>query len=495
MKQIVRNRVMAWLLAAAVILGVLWIPAEKASAAGTPSVVYSAHVQSYGWMDEVSDGSVAGSVGERKRVEAFRMHISGNAALGIAYQTHVQTYGWQKEVYDGAVAGTTGKAKRMEAIRIHLTGAAASDYDIYYSAHVQRIGWMNWVKNGETAGTVGRGLRMEAVVVKILPKGSPAPKNYSARNFDAVQLSYRSHVQKKGWMDWKEKGETSGAPDEELRMEAFEVKLGSSDFSGDVEYRAHVQSIGWQKWVKNGAGAGTTGKSKRVEAMEIRLTGEIAGLFDVYYRTYVQDWGWTGWAKNGESCGSTGISYRMEAFEVKLVKKGSASPSRAGTILYREAKPAPKPEPEPAGPKYSPDVQALVDQAQGYSSSTRYLIMVNTNTHLTIVFEGSYGNWTPVRVCSCSVGAPESPTIKGNYRMDSKVLNFGEERGFLCWYASGISGNYLIHSEPYSIADAPSGRLDSRMGVDITQGCVRVQLENARWIYYNVPVGTWIHID
>ncbi|MCF0240244.1 MAG: hypothetical protein HUJ62_07445 [Streptococcus gallolyticus] len=36
---------------------------------------------------------------------------------------------------------------------------------------------MNWTKNGEVAGTEGFGHSAEAIIVKILPKGSPAPAN------------------------------------------------------------------------------------------------------------------------------------------------------------------------------------------------------------------------------------------------------------------------------------------------------------------------------
>ncbi len=488
----------AVLLAFAVLLGSLILPAKEAEAAGTPSVVYSAHVQSYGWMEEVQDGGVGGTIGERKRVEAFRIHISGNASLGVAYQTHVQKIGWQNEVSDGTIAGTTGMARRVEAIKIRLTGADANKYDIYYCAHVQSIGWTDWVKNGEQAGTTGRGLRMEAVSIKLLPKGSPAPVSLKTRNYAAVSLSYRSHVQKKGWMGWVKNGAECGAAGEGLRMEALEMSLWKGDFTGGITYRAHVQGIGWQNWVTEGKGAGTTGQARRVEAIEAKLTGELAGFFDVYYRAYVQEWGWTGWAKNGESCGSTGIRYRLEAFEIKLVKKGDPAPSREGTILYREAKPAPPaPEPEPAKTeeKYSPDIQAFLNRAQGYSSYTGYLIMVSRPAHIVAVFQGSYGNWTLVRLCACSVGKPETPTITGDYHMCSKVLHFGDEEGYRCWYASGILGNYLMHSGTYAVTESPDNVLDDRMGMNISHGCVRMELENAKWIYYNVPVGTLIHIE
>mgnify|MGYP004627372559 CR=1 FL=1 len=45
----------------------------------------------------------------------------------ITYQTHVQSYGWQDWKSDGELAGTTGQGKRIEALRVKLTGEVA-DY-------------------------------------------------------------------------------------------------------------------------------------------------------------------------------------------------------------------------------------------------------------------------------------------------------------------------------------------------------------------------------
>ena len=39
----------------------------------------------------------------------------------VSYQTHVQSYGWMDWASDGDMAGTTGEAKRMEAVQIRLT--------------------------------------------------------------------------------------------------------------------------------------------------------------------------------------------------------------------------------------------------------------------------------------------------------------------------------------------------------------------------------------
>ncbi len=143
---------------------------------GLNSVNYETHVQTYGWMTTVSDGSVAGTEGEAKRLEGIRISLDNAAGLkGVTYRAHVQTYGWQNWVSDGNVAGTEGEAKRLEALEIKLTGEMEQKYDIYYRVHVQTYGWLGWAKNGESAGTEGLSKRLEAVQIVLVEKGAKAP--------------------------------------------------------------------------------------------------------------------------------------------------------------------------------------------------------------------------------------------------------------------------------------------------------------------------------
>ncbi|MCR5214028.1 MAG: L,D-transpeptidase family protein [Eubacterium sp.] len=138
----------------------------------------------------------------------------------------------------------------------------------------------------------------------------------------------------------------------------------------------------------------------------------------------------------------------------------------------------------------------MVDQtaikAQGYSSSTNYLIMIDRSSYRLYVFKGSKGNWSMLKNYPMSDGAS---TPNGEFTMGIKLTSFGEEKGYSCWYASQIQGNYLIHSVGYAVGSQnPSDIIDGRMGVTISHGCIRLEIENAKWIYNNVPSGTKIVI-
>ena len=288
---------------------------------GPLDVLATSHVAQKGWQSPAKSGGISGTVGESKAVEAFTLNLQNAPYDGsIEYRAHVAGTGWQPYVEESKTAGTTGKNKPIEAMQIRLTGDMAKKYDVYYRAHVQNLGWLDWAKNDEIAGTTGYGYRLEAFQVVLVEKGGTAPGAVT-NHCKQKMISYRSHVSKLGWQGYTCDAGLSGTTGRSLAVEAINVKLNNSQYSGVVEYRSHVAKRGWQKWVKNGALSGTTGKSLPIEAIEIKLAGEIAQHYNVEYRAHVQNQGWQNWVKNGQIAGTTGRAHRVEAYEVRLVKK------------------------------------------------------------------------------------------------------------------------------------------------------------------------------
>lgn len=278
------------------------------------SISYAVHIQNYGdsqgW---VSDGTMAGTEGESKRLEAISIRLEGDEYSGsVVYKTHCQTYGWLGWVSDGESSGTKGEAKRLEGIQIYLTGDIAQHYDVVYRVHAQHYGWMDWVSNGAMAGTNGESKRLEAIEIKLVRKS----------DISDMGVTYRTHCQTYGWLDWTGNGVGNGTTGEGKRLEAIEIKLTGNEYSGGIQYKTHIQSYGWEEdMLSNGALSGTSGESKRLEAIQIELFGDVADKYNVYYRVHVQGYGWQGWKKNGELAGTSGESKRLEAIEIKLVKK------------------------------------------------------------------------------------------------------------------------------------------------------------------------------
>ena len=164
------------------------------------------------------------------------------------------------------------------------------------------------------------------------PSTSSSSSDASSSSDDA-SISYRTHCQTYGTLDWVSDGEKSGTTGESKRLEAIWIKV-DSDISGSVKYRVHCQTYGWMDWASDGEMAGTSGKSKRLEAIQIKLTGDLADAYDVYYRVHCQTYGWTGWAKNGAACGSGGLSKRLESIQIRLVEKGGSAPGSTSNTYY-----------------------------------------------------------------------------------------------------------------------------------------------------------------
>jgi beta-N-acetylglucosaminidase/transglutaminase/protease-like cytokinesis protein 3 len=292
-----------------------------------PSVVYSTHVQDFGWLTGVSDGKMSGTQGQAKRLEAIKISLKNKPYSGdITYNTHVQDYGWLNNVSNGAISGTSGQAKRLEAIQINLTGEMAQHYDIYYRVHAETYGWLGWAKNGASAGTQGLGKRLEAIEIVLVAKGGAAPGSTSNPLIIDPSVVYSTHVQDYGWLSSVSDGKMSGTQGQAKQMEAVKISLKNKPYAGGISYKTHVQDYGWLNNVTNGAISGTSGQNKRVEAIQINLTGEMAQHYDIYYRVHAETYGLLGWAKNGASAGTKGLAKRLEAIEIVLVAKGGAAP-------------------------------------------------------------------------------------------------------------------------------------------------------------------------
>ncbi|WP_318507238.1 N-acetylmuramoyl-L-alanine amidase [Bacillus sp. T3] len=290
-----------------------------------PSINYSTHVQNIGWQNAVSDGVTSGTEGQNKRLESIKISIDNVQGLGVKYSTHVQGNGWLNYVSDGNASGTTGEGKRLEAIKIELTGEKAENYDIYYRVHAQDYGWMDWKRNGELSGTTGEAKRLEAIQIMVKEKELTPPPNEDPMTLEPT-VTYKSHIQNSGWLDSVSDGELSGTVDQEKRLEAIQIFLDNTPYTGGISYKTHVQDYGWLAAVSDGATSGKTGEQKRVESIQMNLTGEMANRYDVYYRVYQQSFGWLTWSKNGETAGNVGQAKQLEAIEIVLIEKGGDAP-------------------------------------------------------------------------------------------------------------------------------------------------------------------------
>lgn len=463
--------------------------ANNDAAAELPTLSYQAHVQNVGWQAAVADGQTAGTQGRALRVEAFRVSLScpEGTTGSVRYRAHVENIGWQPWVSSNdasAFAGTTGRSLRVEAFEAELAGDVAAKYDLYYRAYVQNIGWLAWTKNGSPAGTSGLCGRLESLEFHLAPKDgqAPAATGFSQPYVAADVLTYQGHVQNLGWLGQASQGALCGTSGRALRLEAFKMGITrpQNGMAGGVSYRAHVSGIGWQPWVQDGAVAGTEHQSRQIEAISIKLTGDLSRYFDVWYRAHVESYGWLGWAKDGQDAGSTGIALRLEGFEAKLVFKGTPAPGANANYYTNKA---------PVRIVEDAAQRAMTAVAQTRKSATNWLILVNNSTCHVGVYRRSGNRWVLDRYRVCSPGKPSTPTVRGEYRIGSRGYSFGH--GYTCYYWTQFYGNYLFHSVLYY--QNTRRIMDGRLGQQLSHGCVRMNIDDAKWIHDVIPTGTKVY--
>ena len=447
-------------------------------------IIYKTHVQSYGWQKEVENGALAGTTGQGKRIEAIKITLPDSDYTGnVEYQAYVQGIGWQSWKKNGELAGTSGQSKRIEAIRVKLTGEIAKYYEVYYSIHLAKIGWCNYESAGRVTGTIDLSKKIEALEICLVKKDAETAPNTSGvkyvEGYKSGNFYYNGYIKGVGATGNVSQGNTVGTIGKKQQLQSLTLYLDQSNKlapSGTIQYATHIAKEGWKDWsdagTTNGASTGTNG----MEAVKIRLTGNLAKYYDIYYRAHVQGYGWLGWAKNGQAAGTSKIGYRMEGLQIRLVSKDAAAPGKNANYYTEKKKTA---------------TIAVKDQmhlrALAYASNTRYLILVDTTANRVGIYSGSVGKWNEVKKWVCTTGAKSTPTVKGTFTVQGKGKSFGS--GYTCWYYTQFYGNYLFHSVLYK-QGSMSVITDGRLGINASHGCVRLNINNAKWIYDNIPRGT-----
>lgn len=127
-------------------------------------------------------------------------------------------------------------------------------------------------------------------------------------------------------------------------------------------------------------------------------------------------------------------------------------------------------------------------------SDTQYIIAVSKDTHVVCVYKGKAGDWTVHKYYRCSTGAKGTETPSGTFKTPgTHMKRFGAVSGYSAWYATRIVGDVCFHSVLYQIG-SKTAFVDSRLGLNISHGCIRMNINSAKWIYDNIPAKTKVVI-
>lgn len=127
-------------------------------------------------------------------------------------------------------------------------------------------------------------------------------------------------------------------------------------------------------------------------------------------------------------------------------------------------------------------------------NKTNYYIKINNAANVVTIYtkdtEGNYNVPVKAMVCSTGSATPQSGKYKLNGTKHSWGVLFGNVYG---QYTTAIVGNILFHSVPYTKYRDPSS-LEyweyDKLGTKASAGCIRLTVEDAKWIYNNISKGT-----
>ena len=128
------------------------------------------------------------------------------------------------------------------------------------------------------------------------------------------------------------------------------------------------------------------------------------------------------------------------------------------------------------------------EYARTLYSPTNYLLVVDTSAPHCMSFYWRDGAWQPHHDWPCSVGAPATPTVRGTFAIGSRGRSFGS--GYTAYWWTQFHGDYLFHSVLYY--QGTYTIKDGTLGGHVSHGCVRMRIEDAKWIHDNIPSGTYV---
>jgi hypothetical protein len=125
---------------------------------------------------------------------------------------------------------------------------------------------------------------------------------------------------------------------------------------------------------------------------------------------------------------------------------------------------------------------------------TKYKVEIDLTKQLIFVYKDN----VVVRQIICStglIGDADTETPVGNFEIQNKGTFFFSPK-----YKQGgkyyikFFANYLIHSIPTDKSGNIIEEEENKLGVPVSHGCVRVPIEESKWLYDNIPVGSAVRI-
>lgn len=497
-------------------------------------IQYQAHVQNIGWQSWKGNGAIAGTSGRGLRVEALKVQLTGDIAnyYDIAYRAHVQNIGWQPWTVDGNIAGTAGRALRVEALQLKLM-KKGSQQNLGEGTYV--ITLANDVNNElavsgtqakkaaySTTNAAGKfyvrnengGITIQSVSTGkfLADTGSAAlqawqgsaPQVWSLlwnggykvvnkATGEALALAGNTattSIDGSPWMFSSVKLVDNGNYVLKNKAKGNVLDVQNASYSSGANLMVHnANGGGNQVFAFSDLGNGYYWVTNAMSYKGIEVvSGSKSNGANVHQYNSNSNSANQQWKPSLDRDGNFIFTNRASGKVLTAVGAGTqdanvVSSTDAGNATQRWSMIASSYRGNPALPR-------AIEMAKRLSSKTDWLITLDRTNHWLVIFHWTNTGWEMYHNWKVSIGAPATPTPLGSYKVYKRVYTFGDS--YSVYYATAFLDEFYFHSIKYH--HGTRSVKDGRLGKNISMGCVRMAIEDAKWIYDNIPNGTKVRI-
>jgi lipoprotein-anchoring transpeptidase ErfK/SrfK len=174
------------------------------------------------------------------------------------------------------------------------------------------------------------------------------------------------------------------------------------------------------------------------------------------------------------------------------IKKPAKEPAQAATKEPKK-QPEKKQEKDPVKAAAKQPETEQKSQSQTLSSiQPEFKIDVSIDEQKVRI----YRNGSPVKMFTASTGLNNSTPL-GNFTIQNRGEWFFSDKyqeGAEYWVSFKDWGVYLFHTVPMDEEKAIIPDEADKMGLPASHGCIRLEIESAKWIYDHIPQGTPVYI-
>ena len=234
-----------------------------------------------------------------------------------------------------------------------------------------------------------------------------------------------------------------------------------------------------------------------VKEDETRIDGHLLAYVDGEYEFQI----YRQTVANGDSGDEvTRVQRRLYQLKYLPIVDGAFGPSTERSLLYFQR-------------KNGLNQTAVADEATQrvlFSSDAieseefvcPYKLVVNVSDQRVYIYQwngSSFGTCIKEMICSTGMKGASTETPLGTFQMDGPTGTgewywFSTYKCYAKW-ASRIVGGILFHSVIYSKGKVLNKTSVRKLGRRASHGCIRLTVEDAKWIYDNCPSGTTVVIQ